>query len=140
MAQEAFLRAFRGLDQWRGDAAFSTWLFAVATNVYRSEIRRKRPAEVLFEYAHEPGTRDKAIDGLEHRDTNDAVRRVVSKLPPKYRDAVVLFYFSETNLSKAAERLEVPVGTLKNRLHRARALIKERLSRNMGETALGKTT
>ena len=40
MAQEAFLRVYRGLRQWRKDAAFSTWLFAVATNLYRSELRR----------------------------------------------------------------------------------------------------
>src|SRR5271154_6068097 len=40
MAQEAFLRAYRGLGQWRKDAAFSTWLFALATNLYRSELRR----------------------------------------------------------------------------------------------------
>ena len=40
MAQEAFLRAYRGLGQWRKDAVFSTWLFALATNLYRSELRR----------------------------------------------------------------------------------------------------
>src|SRR5689334_6696160 len=43
MAQEAFLRAFRGLSKWRGEAAFSTWLYALATNLYRSEIRRIPP-------------------------------------------------------------------------------------------------
>src|SRR5271157_6385705 len=46
MAQEAFLRAFRGLVQWRKDAAFSTWLFALATNLYRSELRRI-PARIV---------------------------------------------------------------------------------------------
>src|SRR5262245_64604012 len=44
MAQDAFLRAYRNLGSWRGEAAFSTWLFALATNVYRSEIRRLPPA------------------------------------------------------------------------------------------------
>src|SRR5262245_32519116 len=46
MAQEAFLRAFRALDQWRGDAAFSTWLFALSINTYRSHMRRARVVEV----------------------------------------------------------------------------------------------
>jgi DNA-directed RNA polymerase specialized sigma24 family protein len=49
LAQEAFLRAYRRLGQWRGEAAFSTWLFAVATNVYRSEVRRVRPQEVALQ-------------------------------------------------------------------------------------------
>ena len=59
LAQEAFLRAYRRLGQWRGDAAFSTWLFAVATNVYRSEVRRVRPQEVeLQETDGTPGDVD----------------------------------------------------------------------------------
>ena len=49
MAQEAFLRAFRGLAQWRKDAAFSTWLFALATNLYRSELRRIPARTVALE-------------------------------------------------------------------------------------------
>ena len=55
MAQDAFLRAFRALASWRKEAAFSTWLFALATNLYRSEIRRipvgSRPLEELIEAA-----------------------------------------------------------------------------------------
>ena len=49
MAQEAFLRAYRALGQWRKDAAFSTWLFALATNLYRSEIKRIPPRTVALD-------------------------------------------------------------------------------------------
>src|SRR3979490_3095348 len=54
MAQEAFLRAYRGLAQWRKDAVFSTWLFALATNLYRSELRRIPARTVSLEDIAEP--------------------------------------------------------------------------------------
>src|SRR5579863_1851678 len=54
MAQEVFLRAYRALGAWRGDAAFSTWLFAVATNLYRSEIRRFPPRSISIDEVAEP--------------------------------------------------------------------------------------
>src|SRR5579864_2259043 len=54
MAQEAFLRAYRALRQWRKDAAFSTWLFAVATNLYRSELRRIPARTVSLDDVAEP--------------------------------------------------------------------------------------
>ena len=55
MAQEAFLRAYRGLNRWRKEAAFSTWLFAVATNLYRSELRRRRSAKPRSSRGHGEG-------------------------------------------------------------------------------------
>jgi RNA polymerase sigma-70 factor (ECF subfamily) len=63
MAQEAFLRAYRGLAGWRRDAAFSTWLFAIATNVYRSELRRIPAVTVSLEVAAE--VRDPRVEGKE---------------------------------------------------------------------------
>ena len=128
MAQEAFLKAFRFLDRWRGEAAFSTWLFAVATNVYRSRMRRFQPVEVALEKA--PAARapsDPEEDAARH-EMASSVRRLVAALPPKYRDALVLFYFMDMNLTAAAEALGIPQGTLKARLHRARA----RLERQLG--------
>ena len=63
MAQEAFLRAFRFLDRWRGDAAFSTWLFALATNVYRSQLRRRRIETLTLDEIREPTRSAKPRDG-----------------------------------------------------------------------------
>ncbi len=65
MAQDAFLRAWRALSQWRKDAPFSTWLFAVATNLYRSELRRIPPNAVALEAIAEP--RAPATRSLERR-------------------------------------------------------------------------
>ncbi len=127
MAQEAFLRAYRALHQWRKDAAFSTWLFALATNVYRSELRRIPAKTVSIEEAGElPDAR--AVDGgFEEEDRNRAVRGLVLALPAKYRDTVVLFYFHEMDVSAAARTLRLPEGTVKARLSRAREILRAKL-------------
>ena len=126
MAQEAFLRAYRGLGQWRKDAAFSTWLFALAANFYRSELRRI-PATVPIDEVHEPADPRASDGGLEDHDRDSAVRRAVHKLPAKYRDALVLFYFHEMNVPAAAQSLGLPEGTFKARLFRGRELLRSKL-------------
>ena len=87
MAQEAFLRAYRALGQWRKDAVFSTWLFALATNLYRSELRRipARIVSVSLEDIAEPADARASDGGLEDHDRDLAVRRAVGALPAKYR-------------------------------------------------------
>lgn len=127
MAQEAFLRAYRGLPKWRGDSAFSTWLFALATNLYRSELRRIPVNSSPIDEIAEP--RDpRAIDGgLEQMDRDRAVRRAVDTLPPKYREALICFYFQEMDLSAAAVSLGIAEGTLKARLFRGRKILESKL-------------
>ncbi len=99
MAQEAFLKAFRFLDRWRGDAVFSTWLFAVAANVYRSQMRRYRPVEVeLDEVRDARGGRDPEEEAARH-ETAATVRRMVGALPPKYRDALTLSYSMDMDVA-----------------------------------------
>lgn len=124
MAQEVFLRAFRHLGQWRRDAAFSTWLFALATNLYRSEVRRIPPAGVSLELVAEPRSTDEAPGDA---DRERAIRLAVDTLPPKYREALILFYFQEMDVAAAAASLGVPEGTLKARLSRARDLLRRKL-------------
>jgi len=128
MAQEAFLRAYRALGRWRQDSLFSTWLFAIATNLYRSELRRI-PAAVPLDSVAEPRHPGAPDGGLEEHDRDDAVRRAVAALPPKYRDALVLFYFQEQDVGAAARALGLPEGTVKARLARGRDILKEKLAR-----------
>jgi RNA polymerase sigma-70 factor (ECF subfamily) len=136
MAQEAFLRAYRGLDRWRKDAVFSTWLFAVATNLYRSELRRIPAATVSLDDVAEP--RDsRAIDGgLGGKDRDSAVRRAVSALPPKYRDVLILFYFHDMDIAAAALSLGLPEGTVKARLSRGREILRGKLGRLLMTTRI----
>ena len=130
MAQEAFLRAFRNLAQWRGEAAFSTWLFALAANVYRTELRRI-PANMLSldEIAEPPDHRRSAAAAFDDASRDEALRRAVLALPPKYRDAVLLFYFHDQDVPAAARTLRIPEGTVKVRLFRGRELLRSKFSR-----------
>jgi RNA polymerase sigma-70 factor (ECF subfamily) len=137
MAQEAFLRAYRGLESYRGDAAFSTWLFALATNLYRSELRRIPQRTVALEEAPEPSDPVSMIEVHELRDRDLAVRRAVLALPPKYREALLLFYFHEMDVPAAAQSLGLPEGTVKARLHRGRELLRSKLPRLLALTPEG---
>ena len=131
MAQEAFLRAYRGLAQWRKDAVFSTWLFALATNLYRSELRRipARIVSVSLDDIAEPADARASDAGIEDRDYDRdlAVRRTVGALPAKYREALILFYFHEMDVTTAARSLGLPEGTVKARLFRGREILRSKL-------------
>jgi RNA polymerase sigma-70 factor (ECF subfamily) len=131
VAQEAFLRAYRGLGQWRKDAAFSTWLFALATNLYRSELRRIPARTVSLEEIAEPADARASDGGLEDHDRDLAVRRAVGGLPAKYREALILFYFHDTDVTTAARSLGLPEGTLKARLFRGREILRSKLSQRL---------
>ena len=129
MAQEAFLRAYRGLAQWRKQSAFSTWLFALATNLYRSELRRIPARIVALDDIPELRDPRKAELALEDEDQDRAVRRAVFSLPDKYREAVVLFYFHGMDVAAAARSLDLPEGTVKARLSRGREILRGKLPR-----------
>jgi RNA polymerase sigma-70 factor (ECF subfamily) len=126
MAQDAFLRVFRALPTFRAKSSFSTWMLSVATNVYRSQLRRNLPELAgLDALADIPALSEAQVPTSGSRE--ELVRRAVHALPSKYRDAIVLFYFHEMNVNRASESLGVPPGTLKARLHRARGLLERRL-------------
>ena len=129
MAQEAFLRAYRNLAQWRGDAAFSTWLFALAANVYRTELRRIPATPLSLDQIAEPPDDRLSPTAFDDSQRDEALRRAVLALPPKYRDAVLLFYFHDQDVPAAARTLRVPEGTVKARLFRGRELLRSKFSR-----------
>ena len=126
MAQEAFLRAWRGLAGWRRESSFSTWLFALAANVFRSELQRFPAVNVPLEDAVEPAGPATQHDGLAGRQSDEAVRRAVLALPKRYREPVVLYYFHEMDVAAAARTMGLPEGTVKARLARGRELLRKR--------------
>lgn len=126
LAQEAFVRAWRGLAQWRREGSFSTWLFALAANVFRSELKRFPSVNLPLEAAPEPSRPAGQHNELAVRQSSDAVRRAVMALPVRYREAVILFYFHEMDVGGVARTMRMPDGTVKARLARARELLRKR--------------
>jgi RNA polymerase sigma-70 factor, ECF subfamily len=126
MAQEAFVRAWRGLAAWRRESSFSTWLFAVAANVFRSELKRFPTVNLPLEEVAEPSRPAGQLRELEQKSRHELVRRAVLALPLRYREPVILFYFHEKDVAAAAQTMRLPEGTVKARLARARALLRRR--------------
>ena len=135
MAQEAFLRAYRSLSQWRKEAIFSTWLFALATRMFCSELRRVPARMVSLRDVAELRDQGAADGGLEDQDRERVVRRSVVALPARYREAIILFYFHEMDVAAAAQSLGLPEGTVKARLSRGRELLRSKLSTLLGAPA-----
>lgn len=130
---EAFGKAFRNLDQYTPDFAFSTWLFKIATNNCIDFIRRKKDAISLDrtfensdgdEMSFEPKSdslnpEEKAIK----KQKIQMMQSVVEKLQPRYRMLVELRYFQEKSYEEIALELDLPIGTVKAQLFRARELL-----------------
>lgn len=128
MAQEAFVRAWRGLAQWRRESSFSTWLFALAANIFRNELKRVPTANlpIALDEIAEPASPASQDETLQRKSRHDVIRRAVLALPMRYREPVLLFYFHEMDVSEAARSMGLPEGTVKARLSRARALLRRR--------------
>ena len=118
MAQEAFLKAFRLLERFRGDCAFSSWMYRVTCGVCLNELkRRKRRGEVALTPRHDRAAPQPPPDVS---DVPDLVRRCVAKLPPRYAAVVTLYYLDEVSYEEIAQIMRIPMGTLKTWMHRAR--------------------
>jgi RNA polymerase sigma-70 factor (ECF subfamily) len=126
MAQEAFVRAWRGLAGWRRESSFSTWLFALAANVYRSELKRFPTVDVPLEEIAEPASAANQYEEMAEHRRHEVLRRAVLALPMRYREPVVLYYFHEMDVGAAARTMGLPEGTVKARLARARELLRKR--------------
>ncbi len=134
LAQEAFLRAYRALGGWRKEAAFSTWLFALATNLYRSEPRRIPARNVPLDEIGE--LRDLRSGGVEDDSRDRIVRQAVGALPARYRETLILFYLHEMDVPAAARSLGLPEGTVKARLFRGREILRRKLPDLLAEPRL----
>jgi RNA polymerase sigma-70 factor (ECF subfamily) len=137
LAQEAFVKAWRGLRSWRREGSFSTWLFALAANVYRSELRRFPALNVGLDEIAEPSAPAGQLHAVTTKLSAETVRRAVLALPLRYREPVVQFYFHEMDVAAAAKTMGLPEGTLKARLARGRALLRRRFPQLENELAAG---
>jgi RNA polymerase sigma-70 factor (ECF subfamily) len=126
-AQEAFLKAFRSLRSFRGDAAFGTWLHRIAVNAALDIVRRRPPQTYdLLEAAATPT--DAQDRELERREVQRRIHRAILALPTDQRVAVVLRDIQGLSYGEIASVLQVPVGTVRSRLSRARETLRSALA------------
>jgi RNA polymerase sigma-70 factor (ECF subfamily) len=131
MAQEAFLKAFRLLKGFRAEARFSTWLYRVTSSVCLTEIsRRKRRGEVELTPGHLSGP-ETAVEPAQPTDTHEIIRRCVTRLPERYATIMTLYYLKEVSYEEIAEMMNIPMGTLKTWMHRARRQLRTIVEQEM---------
>jgi RNA polymerase sigma-70 factor (ECF subfamily) len=125
--QETFLRALQHLHRFRGECAFSTWLYRIALNECVARGRRRRlqdRREVPLAGDDPPGPdQGSALAALERDERDEQVHRAIAALPEAYRSVVVLRYLENLSYEETAQVLQLPLGTVKVRLFRARALL-----------------
>ena len=129
MAQEAFVKAYRLLNGFRGDCSFSTWLYRVTCSVCLTELnRRKRRAEVELTLDN---VADVSSDPEDTSDMPELIRRCVTKLPERYASIMTLYYLQEVPYEEIAETMNIPMGTLKTWMHRARIQLRKIVEKEM---------
>ena len=130
LAQEVFVRIFRGLPKFRGESSFSTWSTRIALNVLNShyasaEQRTQRRTISLSDELGHAETHSGPVQDIDA--AVNRLRQVVAELPEIYRTAITLTSFESKSYEEAAEILEVPVGTIRSRLNQARKLLRAAL-------------
>ncbi len=129
VVQEAYLRAWKGIGKFRGDAAFSTWLYRITANAAASSVQRgRRHRSEPFADDFEPvdtGAEQMIVQGAESAETLDRIADALDELPAKLRSVVVLKDVYGLSHEAIAEELGISVSAAKVRLHRARRKLRD---------------
>jgi RNA polymerase sigma-70 factor, ECF subfamily len=139
IVQDAFLRAYRSLNLFRGEARFGTWLYRIVYNLSLSKISRTKAwleyRDLSDDHIATPegqeGEEPSVVDIIGDRDLRQAVMAEISKLPPHFRAAVTLFYIDDMTYEEVSSVMEIPLGTVKTYLFRGRNLLRKRIDNRL---------
>ncbi len=140
IVQETFLRVYKNLDKFDEAHKFSTWIYRIATNLCIDRLRKRKAG-----YSLDAETRDG--EGLEWHDklatehpgpesevllteTQEHIRRAINTLPDKYKSIVILRYLHDLSLQEISDIVEMPVTTIKTRIHRGREHLRRKLAKD----------
>jgi len=139
LAQEIFLKVFGALYRYNPEFKFSTWLFRIAGNAAIDHLRKRRPRTVPLEIP-DPESRS-GVSTIEHEsrgldpygelrnlERGKAISRAIADLPLEFRELITLRHFGGLSYEEIARAKNMPLGTVKNKLFRARVVLKERLA------------
>jgi len=145
LAQEVFLRAYQALPRFRGEATFRTWLYRIARNRCFTELRRRGRQGEWFSLTEDvtetlllpESSGPELAEEIARADLSARVREAMAVLPAPYRGVLTLFYLDELRYEEIAVVLDVPVGTVKTWIHRARLRLRDVLIEE-AECAMGR--
>lgn len=142
IVQETFLRVYKNFDRYDEKQKFSTWIYRIATNLCIDRLRKRKPSYSLdAELNDQDGSADgyTLIPGDERTpeteyllsETQLTIHDAIDHLPAKYKSVMVLRYLQELSLQEIGEVLNMPVTTVKTRVHRGREYLRKRLSHKL---------
>jgi RNA polymerase sigma-70 factor (ECF subfamily) len=133
VAQEVFLKVFYKIHAFDRRSKFFTWLYRVAANAAKDHVKKRsrRPAVPLDENADLAGDGDSPEGRAAARETQAMVRGAIDALPPRYREILTLRELEGLGYNEIAEVLQISIGTVESRLHRARKKLEKRLERHV---------
>jgi RNA polymerase sigma-70 factor (ECF subfamily) len=144
VVQEAFLRAYRGLKGFKGQAKFSSWLYRITLNLCRDWIRKERRAPIVhppdgvdpIDLADDQVAPAESVEDLvARREMSAAVSRAMAELPEEQRAAILLKEYHGLTFQEIAEQLNCPLSTVKTRLYQGLSVLRRRLERQQSEAA-----
>lgn len=137
IAQEAFIRAYVNINSYDTNRKFSTWLYRIATNLSIDRLRKRKPdyfldaeiegTEGLTMYSQIPSDEIQPDERVESLEFQEWIQQEINELPVMYRSVIVLKYIEELSLKEIGEILDLPIGTVKTRIHRGREALRKRL-------------
>lgn len=138
VVQDAMLQAYAKLDTFRGGSSFYTWLYRIAFNLAVSRQRKKRPRVSLDQIQEnagiDPTDRAEQPDAtIERTERAQQVHAALNQLSEEFRSILVLREMEDCDYETISDMLDVPIGTVRSRLHRARVMMRDYLRQSIGE-------
>ncbi|MBT3891119.1 MAG: sigma-70 family RNA polymerase sigma factor [Planctomycetaceae bacterium] len=127
IVQEAFIQAYRNLDSFRGDSAFFTWIYRIAFNLAKARHRKQRPLSIDTSSLSMPTAEPSAEQQFESSEFRIILRTAIAELSINHQQVIILRELEELDYDEIAQRLDLSVGTVRSRLHRARGQLRELL-------------
>jgi RNA polymerase sigma-70 factor, ECF subfamily len=141
VVQDTFLRVYKNLDRYDDTMKFSTWIYRIATNLCIDRLRKRKPSysldaettehEGLDGYSMIPSDNRTPESETLLSEMQATVHKAIDNLPAKYKSVMVLRYLQDLSLQEIGDVLDMPVTTVKTRVHRGREFLRKRLERHL---------
>ncbi|REK71341.1 RNA polymerase sigma factor SigW [Paenibacillus paeoniae] len=141
VVQDTFLRVYKNLDRFDEALKFSTWIYRIATNLCIDRLRKRKPTysldaesqeyDGLDGYSMIPSDNRTPESELILSDTQRIIHQAMESLPPKYKTVMMLRYIQDLSLQEVGDILDMPVTTIKTRVHRGREFLRKKLEHRL---------
>ena len=127
--QDVFIKVNQKLSTFEGNSSIKTWIIRIAINTAKDFLKSawNRRVVPMMEYQEDAIISDSDYENVENEDTNRMIMEAVLSLPVKYKDVIISVYYNDMTIAETAEHLNLPEGTIKSRLSRARQKLKDGL-------------